>query len=246
MKPSKRRKLSSRAGNIDIGNPHPRIAICLCLDTSASMLGHPIRELNSGMRLFYKTLQQNSDSRYAADIAVVTFGCEGVLCVQNFAQLYEGISPPVLKADGKTPMGEAINLALDLIEERRHDYWELDIRHYHSRLIIMADGKPNGSAEELRRAAARSRDMVSKNMLAVIPVGVGNGADLNVLSQFSPRVQPVRLKGLKFDSFFKWLTVSVEKVVARPLEHESNLLVENADWIDGSWEEMFSSGRRQY
>ena len=245
MKPSKRRKLSSRVGNIDIGNPHPRAAICFCLDTSASMLGHPIRELNSGIRLFYKALMQNSELRYAADIAVVTFGCDGVRCIQNFAQIYEGISPPVLKADGITHMGEAVNLALDLIEERRQDYLELDIRHYHPMLIIMADGKPNGNVEELREAVTRSRDMVSRNMLVVIPVGCGNEADLHVLSQFSPKVQPVMLKGLKFASFFKWLIVSVEEVAARPPEKEDSLLIENADWIDGSWDE-FSSGRRQY
>lgn len=243
MKPSKKQRLSGRAVNIDTSNPHARIAICLCLDTSASMLGHPIRELNSGMRLFYKALWQNSESRYAADIAVITFGCNGVQCVQNFAQLYEGISPPVLRADGMTPMGEAVNLALDLIEERRQNYRELDIRHYHSRLIIMADGKPNGSTKELKRAMSRSRDMVNKNILFVIPVGVGNDADFNVLSQFSTRVTPVKLSGLNFSSFFKWLSISVEQAAAQTPGYEDSLMIEKSEWIDGSWDDIFSAER---
>ena len=238
MKFEKKRKLSERARNIDTGNPHPRVAMCLCLDTSSSMLGHPIRALQSGLRNFYKALWQNSESRYAADLAVVTFGCEGAKCVQDFTQLYEKINPPLLEADGLTPMGEAINLALDMLEERRNAYWELNIRHYHSRLIIMADGKPNGNARELIRAATRSRELVNQNKLVVIPVGVGNEADMYALAQFSTKILPKKLKDLDFTSFFKWLSVSVEEVVSQSPEYEEDLPLDKARWIDGNWNDF--------
>ena len=240
MKPKKRRNLSSRAKNIDTNNPHPRLAICLCLDTSNSMMGHPIRELNSGLRLFYKTIWANSESRYAVDLAIVTFGCNGVRCLQPFAQLYEGLNPPLLKSDGMTPMGEAVNLALNLIEERRRDYWELGIPHYHARLILMADGKPNGSVIELRESAARTKELESKNRLVVIPVGVGNNAVLQSLSAFSRRVSPMKLRGLDFTAFFKWLSVSVEEVASKHPDDDNDLELPKADWIlaDGGWDSV--------
>lgn len=239
MKLKKNRNLSSRAKNIDTNNPHPRLAVCLCLDTSSSMLGHPIRELNSGLRLFYKTIKANSESRYAVDLAIVTFGFDGVQCLQPFAQLYEGLNPPVLQSDGMTPMGEAVNMAIDLIEERRQDYWELGIPHYHARLILMADGKPNGSVIELRESAARAKDLESKNRLVVIPVGVGNEADLHSLSNFSRRVSPMKLRGLDFTAFFRWLSISVEEVASKRPDDDDFRLPE-ADWTlaDGGWDSV--------
>ena len=37
-----------------IDNPTPRVPVCLCLDTSGSMSGSPINELNEGIKLFMK------------------------------------------------------------------------------------------------------------------------------------------------------------------------------------------------
>lgn len=243
MPSAKKRKLSEHVYNIDTANPHPRLPICLCVDTSSSMLGHPIRELNSGMRHFYKSLSRNNETKYTADIAVVTFGCDGVRCIQEFAQIYEGISPPKLEADGMTPMGEAVNLSLDLIEQRRRNYLELNIRHYHSMLIIMADGKTKGNSDELIRAAERVRNFENQNKLFVIAIGVGNEADMHALSQFSTKVEPVKLKGLNFMSFFKWLIVSVEETAAGSPENGNGLYIKQqadslADWIDGSWNDF--------
>ena len=39
-----------------VNNPTARIPVCLCLDTSGSMCGMPIDELNEGVRLFYDAI----------------------------------------------------------------------------------------------------------------------------------------------------------------------------------------------
>ena len=204
---------------IDTTNPHARIAICLCLDTSSSMEGHAINELNAGIRSFIKTISESGAAKYAADIAIVTFGNGGAQCVQNFAQVYDNDSNlknfPSLKAGGKTLMGEAVNIALDMIESRRLDYKSVGIQHYHPWLILMSDGISTGNVKELDRAAERACKLVNDNKLVVFPIVIGHDSGetgVKSLARFSPKAEPKRLVGLNFKEFFVWLSESTEKV----------------------------------
>ena len=204
---------------IDTTNSRARIAICLCLDTSSSMEGAAINELNAGIRLFLDTIRGSDEAKYAADIAVVTFGSGGAQCVQNFAQIYDDNSAlanfPSLKAGGKTLMGEAVNIALDMIESRRLDYKSVGIQHYHPWLILMSDGISTGNVKELDRAVERTCKLVNDNKLAVFPIVIGKDSGttgFEYLAKFSPKAQPKRLIGLNFKEFFVWLSESTEKV----------------------------------
>ena len=220
--------------NLDPLNPHPRLAICLCLDTSGSMSGHPINELNAGIRLFYDTIRKNRDSRLASDVAIVTFGSGGVQCLQNFSQLYQTPNPPSLTASGMTPMGEAVNLALDMIEARRQEYRAVGLPHYHPWLVLMSDGQPNGDTGEFERASLRSCALVDDRKLVVFPVGIGKDADRNSLSRFSTRIVPRKLAGMNFKAFFEWLSRSTSGVSVTTPGESVNL--PPATWgTDGGW-----------
>lgn len=70
-----------------VDNPTARVPVCLCLDTSSSMYGDPINELNSGIRQFYKEIKADDAAMYSAEIGIVTFGNNGVECIKDFATL---------------------------------------------------------------------------------------------------------------------------------------------------------------
>ena len=55
-------------------NPEPRCACLLLLDTSGSMGGAPIRELNAGLQALREELSHDSLAMKRVEIAVVTFG----------------------------------------------------------------------------------------------------------------------------------------------------------------------------
>ncbi|MBR1486678.1 MAG: VWA domain-containing protein [Synergistaceae bacterium] len=207
-----RRNIFRNASSLKSAGAYSQLPISLCLDTSGSMRGHPINELNAGMRLFYDYVKKDYESRYAADISIVSFGFNGVQCIQDFAHVDEISAPASLKAEGMTPMGEAVNLSLDMLENRRNYYRNVGVSYYHPWLILMTDGDPNGVASELSRAIGRTRDLVNNNKLVVFPIAIGNQADVNTLAQFSPKMKPVALKGLNFKGFFEWLSVSVHSV----------------------------------
>lgn len=194
-----------------VNNPTARVPVCLCLDTSGSMDGQPINELNEGVRLFYEAIKEDETALYSAEISIVTFGGNNAECIADFASLELQPNAPKLLASGMTPMGEAVNMALDLLECRKDEYKDRGVDYYQPWLVLMTDGEPNGDKSELSRAINRTVELVNQKKLTVFPIGIGAYADMNVLEQFSPKRPPLKLQGLKFREFFAWLSKSVSK-----------------------------------
>ena len=194
-----------------VNNPAARVPVCLCLDVSGSMEGKPIQELNEGVRLFYESVAEDPDAVYSAEISVIAFNSKAE-CVSDFHTLVNCPDAPVLDAGGRTHMGEAVNLALDMLEKRKQLYRENGIDYYQPWLVLMTDGKPNGSTEELVKAAVRTQELTGGRKLTVIAVGIGSEADMGTLELFSGKGNARKLKGLDFRSLFKWLSKSVSGV----------------------------------
>ncbi len=55
-------------------NPEPRCPCLLLLDTSVSMQGNPIRELNAGLATFKQELMGDSLAAKRVEVSIVTFG----------------------------------------------------------------------------------------------------------------------------------------------------------------------------
>ena len=63
----------------------------------------------------------------------------------------------------------------------------------------------------MNRAVSRTVELVNNKKLTVFPIGIGNEADKSALEKFSPKFEPLKLQGLKFQEFFSWLSKSVSK-----------------------------------
>ena len=96
-------------------NPEPRCPCLLLLDTSASMKGEPIAELNAGIVAFKDELLADSLAAKRIEIAVVAFGPAKLITPFQTA---EDFTPPTLVAAGDTPMGAAITLGLETLRLR--------------------------------------------------------------------------------------------------------------------------------
>lgn len=217
-----------------VNNPTARVPVCLCLDVSGSMDGEPIQELNNGVRQFYNAIREDDTALYAAEICIVTFGGRQAECIADFASLELQPNAPELTADGLTPMGEAVNLGLDLLEKRKNEYKEKGVDYYQPWLVLMTDGSPNGDPNELNRAINRTVDMINAKKLTIFPIGIGRDADMDTLARFSPQRSPLRLKGMNFREFFQWLSQSVSRTsMSMPGEH----VTLDVDGIKG-WAEL--------
>lgn len=184
-------------------NPEPRCPCVLLLDTSGSMSGQPISALNEGLRVFKEELSEDSLAMLRVEVAIITFG--PVTVRQEFVTT-EQFEPPVLEPTGATPMGTAINLALDKIDERKQVYKQNGISYFRPWVFLITDGGPT-DGDVWQTAAQRVREAESRNKVAFFSVGV-EGADMGVLEQVSAR-QPLKLQGLNFREMFVWLSSSL-------------------------------------
>src|SRR5271165_272194 len=100
-------------------NPEPRCPCILLLDTSTSMSGEKIDELNRGLQIFAEELRSDAMAAKRVEVAIVTFG--PVQTVQHFVTA-DAFQAPSLVVSGNTPMGAAIMNAVALVAERKAAY----------------------------------------------------------------------------------------------------------------------------
>jgi len=183
-------------------NPEPRCPCLLLLDTSGSMAGEAIAELNAGIKSFYNELQGDSLAIKRVEVALMTFGPVRVISEFNTAECF---FDPQLEAVGDTPIGEAIRKGIELIRARKEQYRANGISFYRPWIFLITDGAPT---DEWQSAAALIREGEASKAFAFFTIGV-NKADMKVLKQISVR-EPVKLQGLKFREFFQWLSNSMK------------------------------------
>lgn len=188
-----------------IENPEPRCPCLLLLDTSGSMNGRPIAELNAGLRTFKEELTSDAMAAQRVEVAIMTFGPVHVLSEFETADTFQ---PPTLSTTGDTPMGAAIMQGLDMLDARKRIYKQAGVAYYRPWVFLITDGAPTDSytaaAERVRQG-----DSPARKSFSFFAVGV-EGADMSKLSQIcSPDRPPLKLKGMSFRELFTWLSSSL-------------------------------------
>lgn len=189
-----------------VENPTPRVPVCLVLDVSPSMSGEPIAELNEGVRLFVSELRADEVARYSVELAIVTFAYQAE-CPLEFQGISKLEQVPTLEIrPGGTALGAGVRMAMELLDERKQLYKQAGQDYYQPWLVLMTDGQPTDN--EHYQVAPQVAELIEERRLTIFPIAIGPHADKEVLRMFSPRREPLTLKGLKFREFFEWLSHS--------------------------------------
>ena len=149
-------------------NPEPRCPCLLLLDTSGSMAGQAISELNDGIKEFYNELQNDSLAIKRVEVALVSFGPVRVIADFNTADVF---LDPELEAVGDTPIGEAIRKGIDLITARKEQYRANGISFYRPWIFLITDGAPT---DEWQSAAALVREGEASKSFAFFTIESGH------------------------------------------------------------------------
>jgi uncharacterized protein YegL len=204
-------------------NPEPRCPCLLLLDTSGSMSGRPIQELNDGVQAFYKELQEDALAMNRVEVGLISFGPVRIISEFNNASF---LVNPMLEAESDTPLGEAIVQGIEMIRKRKEEYKANGISYYRPWIFLITDGSPT---DDWQNAAAAVREGESRKSFAFFAVGV-DGADMDTLGQISVR-KPLKLQGLRFRELFQWLSASM-KSASRSNPGDKLLLPPPTGWSE--------------
>lgn len=191
-------------------NPEARCACALVLDTSGSMAGPRIEELNAGLVSLKSDILGDPIAAMRVELGIITFDSE-VKVVRDFAPVVD-FEPPALTAQYQTFTATAILTALEKLEERKAYYKKEGLPYFRPWLFLITDGRPEGEPpEKLQEAKERLALAQSNNHVKVFAVGVGDDVDLATIEAITG-TKAVRLKGAEFKKLFAWLSTSMKKV----------------------------------
>lgn len=207
-------------------NPDPRCPCVLLLDTSRSMEGAPIAALNEGLSAFQKDINEDELAQRRTEIALITFGRDGVSVLHHASGQMQSMletrpvegafvtagefRPPTLVAGDYTPMGQAIHVGLNVLQERKQQYRQHGVAYYRPWMFLVSDGQPT---DEWQGAAQRVHAEVGNDGLVLFVVAVPPESNMEVLSQIAaPNRPPATLVTLKFSEMFLWLSRSQQRV----------------------------------
>ncbi|WP_431687916.1 vWA domain-containing protein [Hahella sp. NBU794] len=189
-------------------NNSQRTPCVLVLDGSSSMFGEPIRQLNEGLKLLEQALKEDASTAMRVQLLVIRAGNhDQAEILTDWVDAMDFNAPEVF-ANGTTPLGAAMNLALDKIEDQKAAYDANGISSTRPWIILISDGAPTDFDWET--VADRCRHAEQNRKVVIFPIGV-EGATFETLNQFSNKGAK-KLKGLQFRELFVWLSRSMATV----------------------------------
>jgi len=219
---------------VEIANPEqPHCPVVLVVDVSGSMESQgKIGQLNDGIGFFKEDVMKDDLARKRVDVAMVTFG-SSAQCASDFSSIDE-FEPATLQASGLTAMGEAIEIAMDMVEQRKQMYRDNGTDYYRPWIFLITDGAPTDMSPEDAKwtqvvSALHAGEKEKKYMFFAVGV---EPADMETLRKLAPPQRPpVMLRPGKFKDMFQWLSRSQQKVSASRVGEQ--VALENPAGPDG-------------
>lgn len=184
------------------------LPVVLLLDTSSSMDGggeqSKIEELDSAVREMLKDFAHEEQLETEIDVSVITFGREGVKLALPYTNASK-VELVKLEAGGMTPMGGALRMAKDMIEDKE----VTSGRAYRPLVILCSDGEPNDDWEQPMQDFISSGRSSKCDRMAM---AIGSGADESVLKKFIAGTENPLFyakDAASMHKFFKFVTMTV-------------------------------------
>lgn len=184
------------------------LPVVLLLDTSSSMNAggeqSKIVELDSAVRDMIKDFAHEEQLETEIQVSVITFGYNGVQLALPYTNASK-VEMKKLEAQGNTPMGMALRMAKDMIEDKE----TTPSRAYRPLVILCSDGAPNDDWEDPMDNFIKDGRSSKCDRMAM---AIGSDANEAVLKRFIEGTENPLFYAKDASSmhkFFKFVTMSV-------------------------------------
>lgn len=184
------------------------LPVVLLLDTSSSMNAggeqSKINELDAAVREMIKDFAHEEQLETEIQVSVITFGYDGVQLALPYTNASK-VQMKKLEAQGNTPMGTALRMAKDMIEDKE----TTPSRAYRPLVILCSDGAPNDDWEgPMDNFIKEGRSSKCDRMA----MAIGSDANESVLKRFIEGTENPLFytkDASTMHKFFKFVTMSV-------------------------------------
>lgn len=184
------------------------LPVVLLLDTSSSMNAggeqSKIAELDSAVRDMIKDFAHEEQLETEIQVSVITFGYDGVKLALPYTNASK-VEMKKLEAQGNTPMGTALRMAKEMIEDKE----TTPSRAYRPLVILCSDGAPNDDWEAPMDNFIKDGRSSKCDRMAM---AIGSDANEAVLKRFIEGTENPLFYAKDASSmhkFFKFVTMSV-------------------------------------
>ncbi|MEI9851222.1 MAG: VWA domain-containing protein [Sphingomonas sp.] len=198
--------------NLAVDNTEERTPCVLLIDCSGSMGGTPMKQVNAGLKEFERAIKSDPTTAARVVVCVIGFGFTGsedVRIVEDWTEA-DLFNAPTLTAQGGTPMGKGMDMALDEVEKVKQSLRLNGITYKRPWVFLMTDGQPTDASWE--KSADRCVAAIkAKQVLVWALTTAPNSADK--LGRFvGPGNQVFNIEGADLSSMFVWLSSSLSAV----------------------------------
>lgn len=184
------------------------LPVVLLLDISSSMNAggeqSKIAELDSAVHDMIKDFAHEEQLETEIQVSVITFGYDGVKLALPYTNASK-VEMKKLEAQGNTPMGTALRMAKDMIEDKE----TTPSRAYRPLVILCSDGAPNDDWEAPMDNFIKDGRSSKCDRMAM---AIGSDANEAVLKRFIEGTENPLFYAKDASSmhkFFKFVTMSV-------------------------------------
>jgi uncharacterized protein YegL len=195
-----------------VQNYAQKCCVALVLDTSSSMAGPSIDQLNQGIQAFFQEISADpANLGSKLEIGVVTF--DSVVNRICEPKLVDFVDVPPLQGNGTTKLVDGVREGINMVKQRKDWYKSTGQKYYRPWVIMITDGAPDDDQRtNLMALSSEIQAGMANKDYCFMAIGV-DGADVNVLQSISTsEIPPRMLNGLKFAAFFKWLSSTIASV----------------------------------
>jgi uncharacterized protein YegL len=178
------------------------LPVILLLDVSGSMDGYKIDALNQSVRQMIASFADEESTKAEIHVSIITFG--------GAAELHIDMTPASqinwddLVAEGNTPLGAALRIAKQLVEDKGR----IPSRAYRPCVILVSDGQPNDQWKSEMDSFIREGRSAKCDRWAL---GVGDDVDVKMLKSFlnDPEKSVFEAEDASdIQKFFRFITMS--------------------------------------
>ena len=193
------------------------LPVLLLVDNSGSMANEKINTVNAALREMIAEFSAIKNAKGKICIGIITFG-NTVEVIQPIDKI-ENIVIPEFKAAGKTWMGQAIDQAIDILEDKN----QVPERAYTPTMILLSDGLPSDCPGKMKpreydfsqwEPLKRLHSSERLKRCPKLALGIGEGTNYKMLNAFinNPEVPVIKANDLAtITKFFQWVTYSISK-----------------------------------